>query len=109
MYSKFETPLIENKLKRWLFLGITFALLLGSVALFFTKSVAVKMLPFDNKNEFQVVIDMPEGTTLERTALVAKEIGQYLATRPEVVNYQSYVGTSAPITFSSLYFYNCLY
>ena len=60
------------------------------------------MLPFDNKNEFQVVIDMPEGTTLERTALVAKEIGQYLATRPEVVNYQSYVGTSAPITFNGL-------
>ncbi|WP_138434470.1 efflux RND transporter permease subunit [Winogradskyella algicola] len=102
IYSKFETPLIENKTKRWAFLGITFFLLIGSVGLFFTKTVAVKMLPFDNKNEFQVVIDMPEGTTLERTALVAKEIGQYLATRPEVVNYQSYVGTSAPITFNGL-------
>jgi multidrug efflux pump subunit AcrB len=102
IYSKFETPLIENKTKRWLFLGITVFLLLGSVGLFFTKTVAVKMLPFDNKNEFQVVIDMPEGTTLERTAVVAKEISQYLATRPEVVNYQSYVGTSAPITFNGL-------
>jgi multidrug efflux pump subunit AcrB len=102
VYSKFETPLIENKTKRWAFLGITFILLLGSVGLFFTKTVAVKMLPFDNKNEFQVVIDMPEGTTLERTAVVAKEIGQYLAQRPEVVNYQSYVGTSAPITFNGL-------
>jgi multidrug efflux pump subunit AcrB len=102
IYSKFETPLVENKTKRWAFLGITFFLLVGSVALFFTKTVAVKMLPFDNKNEFQVVIDMPEGTTLERTALVAKEIGQYLSTRPEVVNYQSYVGTSAPITFNGL-------
>ena len=60
------------------------------------------MLPFDNKNEFQVVIDMPEGTTLERTATVSREIGQYLAQRPEVVNYQSYVGTSAPITFNGL-------
>tara|TARA_R110002012_G_scaffold112626_1_gene258436 strand:- start:5724 stop:7232 length:1509 start_codon:yes stop_codon:yes gene_type:complete len=70
--------------------------------MFFTKSVAVKMLPFDNKNEFQVVIDMPEGTTLERTGVVAKEIAQYLNTRPEVVNYQSYVGTSAPITFNGL-------
>jgi len=102
IYSKFETPLVENKTKRWAFLGITFFLLVGSVGLFFTKTVAVKMLPFDNKNEFQVVIDMPEGTTLERTALVAKEIGQYLSTRPEVVNYQSYVGTSAPITFNGL-------
>ena len=102
IYSKFETPLIESKTKRWLFLGVTIFLLLGSVGLFFTKTVAVKMLPFDNKNEFQVVIDMPEGTTLERTAVVAKEISQYLATRPEVVNYQSYVGTSAPITFNGL-------
>jgi multidrug efflux pump subunit AcrB len=102
MYNKFEQPLIENKKKRWLFLGITFLLLLGSIGMFFTKSVAVKMLPFDNKNEFQVVIDMPEGTTLERTGVVAREIAQYLNTRPEVVNYQSYVGTSAPITFNGL-------
>ncbi len=102
MYHRFESPMLENKKKRWLFLGITFLLLLGSVGMFFTKSVAVKMLPFDNKNEFQVVIDMPEGTTLERTAVVAREIAQYLNTRPEVVNYQSYVGTSAPITFNGL-------
>lgn len=102
IYAKFENPLIENKTKRWLFLGITFFLLLGSVGLFFTKTVAVKMLPFDNKNEFQVVIDMPEGTTLERTAVVTKEISQYLAARHEVVNYQSYIGTSAPITFNGL-------
>ncbi|XRE42734.1 Acriflavin resistance protein [Tenacibaculum discolor] len=102
LYERFERPLIENKTKRWTFLGITIVLLLGSMSLFFTKSVAVKMLPFDNKNEFQVVIDMPEGTTLERTDAVTKEIAQYLATRPEVVNYQSYVGTSAPITFNGL-------
>ncbi|NER16812.1 efflux RND transporter permease subunit [Spongiivirga citrea] len=102
IYAKLETPLIENKKKRWLFLGITFLLLLGSVGLFFTKSVAVKMLPFDNKNEFQVVIDMPEGTTLERTAVVTQEISQYLSSRPEVVNYQAYAGTSAPITFNGL-------
>ncbi|TNJ41465.1 efflux RND transporter permease subunit [Tamlana fucoidanivorans] len=102
IYDKFERPLIENSKKRWLFLGLTFALLLGSMMLFFTKSVAVKMLPFDNKNEFQVVVDMPEGTTLERTAVVVKEISQYLATRPEVVNYQNYIGTSAPITFNGL-------
>ena len=102
IYERFEKPLLENKKIRWIFLGITFILLLASVAMFFTKSVTVKMLPFDNKNEFQVVIDMPEGTTLERTAVVAKEISQYLSTRPEVINYQSYVGTSAPITFNGL-------
>ncbi|RMA58778.1 efflux RND transporter permease subunit [Ulvibacter antarcticus] len=102
VYNKFERPLLESKRKRWLFLGGTFVLLLATMVLFFTKSVAVKMLPFDNKNEFQVVIDMPEGTTLERTGVVAQEISQYLSTRPEVVNYQNYVGTSAPITFNGL-------
>lgn len=102
IYNKFEKPLLESKTKRWVFLGGIFAILLATFGLFFTNSVAVKMLPFDNKNEFQVVIDMPEGTTLERTAVVTKEISQYLATRPEVVNYQNYVGTSAPITFNGL-------
>ncbi|MCT8340676.1 efflux RND transporter permease subunit [Flavobacteriaceae bacterium TK19130] len=102
IYARFERPLIENSTKRWLFLGATFILLLGSIGMFFTESVAVKMLPFDNKNEFQVVIDMPEGTTLERTALVAREVGQYLGSQSKVVNYQSYVGTSAPITFNGL-------
>ncbi len=102
IYSRFEKPLIENPRKRWIFLGTTILLLLGSVAMFFTNSVVVKMLPFDNKNEFQVIIDMPEGTTLERTAVVAKEIGQYLSQRTEVVNYQTYVGASAPITFNGL-------
>jgi multidrug efflux pump subunit AcrB len=102
IYSKFEKPLIENPKKRWLFLGITFLIMFASVGMFFTKSVAVKMLPFDNKNEFQVVIDMPEGTTLERTAVVTQEVAQFLATRPEVVTYQNYIGTSAPITFNGL-------
>ncbi|GER59362.1 multidrug transporter AcrB [Patiriisocius marinus] len=102
VYNKFERPLMESKAKRWLFLGGTFLVLMGTMVLFFTNSVVVKMLPFDNKNEFQVVIDMPEGTTLERTAVVTQEIAQYLATRPEVVNYQNYIGTSAPITFNGL-------
>lgn len=102
IYNKFEKPLLDNSKIRWLVLGLTVVLLFGSVGMFFTKSVAVKMLPFDNKNEFQVVIDMPEGTTLERTSAVAKEISQYLTTVPEVVNYQNYIGTSAPITFNGL-------
>ena len=101
-YKKIEEPLLNNSSKRWAFLGITLLLLLGSILMFFTKSVAVKMLPFDNKNEFQIVVDMPEGTTLERTAIVTKEISQYLANEAEVVDYQNYIGTSAPITFNGL-------
>lgn len=102
IYNKIERPFLESSKKRLIMFGITIVLLLGSVLMFFTKSVAVKMLPFDNKNEFQVVIDMPEGTTLERTAAVTKEIAYYLSQRPEVVSYQNYVGTSAPITFNGL-------
>ncbi|MFD0836474.1 efflux RND transporter permease subunit [Mariniflexile aquimaris] len=102
IYKKIEQPFLDNSKKRNVMLGITVVLLVGSVLMFFTKSVAVKMLPFDNKNEFQVVIDMPEGTTLERTAVVTQEITQYLKSIPEVVDYQNYIGTSAPITFNGL-------
>ena len=102
IYKKVEQPLLDNAVKRNLMFLVTGILLIGSVLMFFTKSVAVKMLPFDNKNEFQVVIDMPEGTTLERTAAVTKEIAQYLSTIPEVVDYQNYIGASAPITFNGL-------
>jgi multidrug efflux pump subunit AcrB len=102
IYKRIEQPLLNHSGKRNIMLAVTLVLLLGSVLMFFTKSVAVKMLPFDNKNEFQVVIDMPEGTTLERTAVVTKEISQYLTTVPEVVNYQNYIGSSAPITFNGL-------
>jgi multidrug efflux pump subunit AcrB len=102
MYNKLERPFLESSTKRRVMLGVTVLLLIGSVAMFFTNSVLVKMLPFDNKNEFQVIVDMPEGTTLERTAAVTKEIAQYLSTIPEVVDYQNYIGTSAPITFNGL-------
>ncbi|RBN49434.1 efflux RND transporter permease subunit [Flavobacterium psychrolimnae] len=102
IYNKLERPFLESSIKRRVLLAVTVVLLFGSVLMFFTKSVVVKMLPFDNKNEFQVVIDMPEGTTLERTAAVTKEIAQYLSNKPEVVNYQNYIGTSAPITFNGL-------
>jgi multidrug efflux pump subunit AcrB len=102
VYNKIEAPFLNHKKKRNTLFAITLVLLFGSMLMFFTKSVVVKMLPFDNKNEFQVVIDMPEGTTLERTAAVTKEIAQYLSTQAEVVSYQNYIGTSAPITFNGL-------
>ncbi len=102
IYIKLINPLIDNKKLRYIFFGVNIILLFVSIALFFTKSVAVKMLPFDNKNEFQVVVDMPEDTTLERTAVVTKEIAQYIAKNPLVKNYQSYVGTASPITFNGL-------
>ncbi|WP_080904960.1 efflux RND transporter permease subunit [Parabacteroides sp. Marseille-P3160] len=102
LYAKIVTPFLENRKRRWTFMiGLT-VVLLGSFVLFYTKSVPVKMLPFDNKNEFQVVIDMPEGTTLERTAAVTKELAVHINRNDKVTNYQTYVGTSAPISFNGL-------
>jgi multidrug efflux pump subunit AcrB len=102
IYDRFERPLLESSKKRNRLFLITIGLLILSMLMFFTKTVAVKMLPFDNKNEFQVVIDMPEGTTLERTNALTKELAQAVSEIPEVVSYQNYVGTSAPITFNGL-------
>ncbi|MDZ7812021.1 MAG: efflux RND transporter permease subunit [Ideonella sp.] len=64
--------------------------------------VVLKMLPFDNKSEFQVIVDMPAGTPLEQTAAVLRELGAHLATVPEVAHYQAYAGTAAPINFNGL-------
>jgi multidrug efflux pump subunit AcrB len=101
-YKKSIDPLLDKKSYRYSFFGINILMLLAASSLFLTKSVAVKMLPFDNKNEFQVIIDMPEGTTLERTDMVTKEISQYIKESKFVDNYQIYVGTSSPITFNGL-------
>lgn len=102
MYYAFIHPLLQTRWKRYTFIAGTIVILLGSMALFYTKSVAVKMLPFDNKNEFQVVIDMPEGTTLEKTAAVTKDIASYISRQPLVKNYQGYIGTAGPISFNGL-------
>lgn len=95
-------PMLQVRWKRWTFMLSVVAILIASSMLFVTKSVVVKMLPFDNKNEFQVVIDMPEGTTLERTATVTSEIAQYVGQQPMVVSYQNYIGTAGPISFNGL-------
>ncbi len=102
LYKAVMTPLINNPKKRSLAL-LTVVLLLGaSVSLMFVRAVRVKMLPFDNKSEFQVIVDMPEGTTLENTASAAKALAAAVRTLPEVTDTQIYVGTSGPINFNGL-------
>ncbi len=84
-------------------LGIAvIVLILGSVSLAYFQLVVLKMLPSDNKGEFQVILDMPVGTPVEETARVLQEIGSELAQLGEVVNYQAYAGTAAPINFNGL-------
>jgi len=87
--------------RRKLWLGILAGLLVA-VSLAGFKLVVLKMLPFDNKSEFQVIVDMPSGTALEKTAAVLHEIGGYLATVPEVTDYEGYAGTASPINFNGL-------
>ncbi len=102
LYGKILGPMIDNRNKRLLALGIV-ALLLGlAMMLVPLKAVTVKMLPFDNKSELQVIIDMPEGTTLEQTAALTRQMGEYLKTVPEVTDYQAYAGTAAPYNFNGL-------
>src|SRR5664279_4806727 len=102
LYRRVMNPLIHDARRRWLFLGGMIVLLLAAIAFVPFKLVRVKMLPFDNKSEFQVIVDMPDGTTLEQTTRVSQELGHYLAQQPEVLNYQVYSGTSGPYNFNGL-------
>lgn len=105
VFSKGMTPfLIGDKApfrRRAVAVGVLF-LIVGAVGLGMAKLVVLKMLPFDNKSEFQVIVDMPEGTSAEQTARVMAELGSAIAAVPEVINYQAYVGTAAPINFNGL-------
>ncbi len=102
LYRKVMTPLIASTRNRLLFFAGVLILLLVSVALVPLGLVRVKMLPFDNKSELQVVINMPDGTPLEQTARVAQALGDELARQPDVLNYQTYTGTSGPYNFNGL-------
>jgi multidrug efflux pump subunit AcrB len=104
-FSRRLTPFLDrergasNRRKLWLAI---FAMIAAAVSLAAVKLVILKMLPFDNKSEFQVVVDMPVGTPLEQTARALREIGAYLATVPEVTDYEAYAGTASPINFNGL-------
>ncbi len=102
LYSRIMVPLLTSKPKRYAFYGFTLALMGLAVGLLITKVVVVKMLPYDNKSELQIVIDMPEGTPKERTLEVAKAIGDYISRQSIVTDYQIYVGTSSPFNFNGL-------
>jgi multidrug efflux pump subunit AcrB len=104
-FRRLMTPLLDphtgKAARRKLWLGILVAIL-ASVSLGFVKLVVLKMLPFDNKSEFQIVLDMPVGTPLEETAKVLREISAEIAQVEEVADYQAYAGTASPINFNGL-------
>ena len=105
LFSRIFAPFIDDRRggRHRLLLWLAIVVLIGlSVALPVLQLVVLKMLPFDNKSEFQVVVDMPAGTPVERTAAVLHEMGAYVATVPEAVDYQAYAGLAAPINFNGL-------
>ena len=102
LYRKMMGPLIANSKWRNTFLAGITALLLLACALVVIGWVKVKMLPFDNKSEFQVILNMPEGSALERTAQAAREIAAAVRTEPEVTDYQIYAGVASPFNFNGL-------
>jgi multidrug efflux pump subunit AcrB len=102
VYRRVMGAILHHAPLRWGFLAGVVFLLLGSCSLFYFEFVKVKMLPFDNKSEFQVIVDMPNGTTLEETARVASALATATLDQPEVVNLQTYVGTASPFNFNGL-------
>ena len=102
IYRRAMEPLIHRPRVRGLFLGGVAFLLLAAMALVPLHLVTVKMLPFDNKSEFQIVINMPEGTPLEETARAAADLARAAIAEPEVVNVQAYVGAASPYNFNGL-------
>jgi multidrug efflux pump subunit AcrB len=102
IYRRAMNPLIADKKKRLVFFVGVVVLLLGAVMFIPLKLVKMKMLPFDNKSEFQVIVDMPDGSTLEQTTRVSQALGEYLSRQPEVMNFQIYAGTSGPYNFNGL-------
>ncbi|HAO79838.1 MAG TPA: multidrug transporter AcrB [Verrucomicrobia subdivision 3 bacterium] len=102
MYRGLMTPLIANAKRRYQFLAVLVVLLLASMTLVGVGWVKVKMLPFDNKSEFQIILNMPEGSSLERTAQAAREIAATVRTEPEVTDYEIYAGVASPFNFNGL-------
>jgi multidrug efflux pump subunit AcrB len=105
MYRFFRwllTPMLDRRWVSWSVLGGTVVLLAGAMLLPALRLVPLKMLPYDNKNEFQIIVDMPEGSTLERTDAVACELGRHLAGEAEVRDYEVTVGTASPMDFNGM-------
>ncbi|MCW8843921.1 MAG: efflux RND transporter permease subunit [Rhodobacteraceae bacterium] len=102
LYGAVAKPLLKTKGRSGLFLIVTVVLSFGSMAAFYTKDVTVKLLPFDNKSALSVVIDLPEGASVEETDAVARAVAAEALKMPEVISAQTYAGTAAPFDFNGL-------
>ena len=101
-YRAVLRPLLDSRPRAWAFLGAVALAFVASALLAVTRAVPLKMLPFDNKNEFALVVDMPRGSTLEATDAAAADLGRFLSTVPEVTDWQAYVGHASPMDFNGM-------
>ncbi|KAB2885458.1 MAG: efflux RND transporter permease subunit [Albidovulum sp.] len=101
-YAAVARPILASKTRSWLFIGAVVVLTFGSLGLFYTKHVTVKLLPFDNKSELSVTIDLPEGSPVEATDAVAQAVAKAVLDLPEVRSVQTHAGTAAPFNFNGL-------
>ncbi len=102
IYARLMGPLLSSRKRAWVFLSVVAIAFVVSALLPMLRLVPLKLLPYDNKDEFQIVINMPEGTTLERTQGVAQAFGEYLRTVPEVAEFVAFVGTPSPMDFNGM-------
>ncbi len=102
LYRRAVEPFLERRSRAWALLAGTAALFVAAFALAAFRAVPLKMLPFDNKNEFQVVVDAPEGTTLERTEVVVRRLAEVVLRAPEVRDVSLYTGLASPMDFNTL-------
>ncbi len=101
-YTRALRPLLASRRRAWIFLAFVALVFFGSAAMPMFRLVPLKLLPYDNKNEFQIVINMPEGTTLESIESVARDFADYLQTVPEVKDVSAFVGTPSPMDFNGM-------
>ncbi|OJY31863.1 MAG: multidrug transporter AcrB [Rhodobacterales bacterium 65-51] len=101
-FARVARPLLKTKARSLTFLLVTAALSFGSLALLYTKDVTVKLLPFDNKSELSVTIDLPEGSSHEATDRVAQDVARVVMGLPEVISVETHAGTAAPFNFNGL-------
>lgn len=102
IYVAVAKPILKSRARSWIFLLSVGAVTLASLVLFYSKDVTVKLLPFDNKSDLQIVVDLPEGSSLEATDRVLQQAADRAATIPEVISLQTYAGTAAPFNFNGL-------
>ena len=101
-YARLLAPFLDNRRRAWMLLGGVTLLFAAAAGLALLRAVPLKMLPFDNKNEFQIVVNPPEGTTLERTDAIARSLGAVLRRAPEVRDFEIYSGIASPMDFNGM-------